>query len=267
MKRSRTTLFLVLVLALCLQALPAAVFAQQGEAQEQVAPAFVPGQLIISFQPGLSEEEIAAFYQEYNLTQMDDLDPVAAEEGRTLALAFVPADVTPSLVDNVARDSRVRYAEPNYILQVNDTPDDPEWESLWALNNTGQTGGKTDADIDALEGWEVTTGSTNVIVAVIDTGIDYTHEDLAGNIWVNPGECPDGVCEANGVDDDGNGYVDDFHGINAITDSGDPMDDFGHGTHVAGTIGAKGNNTTGVTGVNWDVQIIGCKFLGATGGG
>ena len=267
MKRSRTILFLVLVLALCLQALPAAVFAQQGEAQEEVAPAFVPGQIIISFQPGLGEEEIAAFYQEYNLTQMDNLDPSAPDEGRLLALAFVPADVTPSLLDNVARDSRVRYAEPNYILQVNKTPDDPEWESLWGLNNTGQTGGKVDADIDALEGWEVTTGSANVIVAVIDTGIDYTHEDLAGNIWVNPGECPGGVCEANGIDDDGNGYIDDFHGINAITDSGDPMDDFGHGTHVAGTIGAKGNNATGVTGVNWDVKIIGCKFLGASGGG
>ncbi len=113
----------------------------------------------------------------------------------------------------------------------------------------------------------MTTGSSSVIVVVIDSGVDYTHEDLVDNMWKNPGECPGGVCEKNGVDDDENGYVDDFHGVNTVTDSGDPMDDYGHGTHVAGTIGAVGDNGVGVAGVNWDVKIIGCKFLGAGGGG
>lgn len=128
--------------------------------------------------------------------------------------------------------------------------DDPQFDEMWGLNNTGQTGGTDDADID-----EITTGSTEILVGVIDTGVDYDHEDLAANMWVNPDEIPD------------NGYVDDIHGINAINDSGDPMDDFGHGTHVAGTIGAKGGNGFGVIGVNWDIRIIGCKFLGSSGGG
>ena len=117
------------------------------------------------------------------------------------------------------------------------------------------------------KGWDVNTGSNKVVVVVIDSGVDYTHEDLVDNMWKNPGECPNGTCEKNGVDDDENGYVDDFHGINSITDSGDPMDDYGHGTHVAGTIGAVGDNGVGIAGVNWDVEIIGCKFLGASGGG
>ena len=262
-RRSRTVLFVALAFVLCLQLLPAATVAQQ----EEVTADFVPGQLIIAFQPWVTTEEIDEFYQEYNLTQMEDLDPGAPEDSQALVLAFVPADVTPNLVDTLERDVRVRYAEPNFILQIAKEPNDPDWENLWALNNTGQTGGTVDADIDALEGWDVTTGSSTVVVAVIDTGVDYTHEDLADNMWANPGECPGGVCEKNGVDDDENGYVDDFHGINTITDSGDPMDDYGHGTHVAGTIGAVGDNDVGVVGVNWDVRIVACKFLGASGGG
>ncbi|HKI71302.1 MAG TPA: S8 family serine peptidase, partial [Verrucomicrobiae bacterium] len=102
----------------------------------------------------------------------------------------------------------------------------------------------------------------NIIVAVIDTGVRYTHEDLADNMWVNPGEIP-----GNGIDDDGDGYVDDVHGINVINHTGDPNDDYGHGTHVSGTIGAVGNNTVGIVGVCWKVQIMACKFLDSTGNG
>lgn len=130
------------------------------------------------------------------------------------------------------------------------------------LNNTGQGGGTPDADIDAHEAWAAfDSGLASVIVGVIDTGVDYTHEDLAANMWVNPGETP-----GNGLDDDGNGYIDDVHGINVITGSGDPID-YGHGTHVAGTIGAVGNNGIGVAGVNWDVSLVACKFLAADGYG
>jgi len=110
--------------------------------------------------------------------------------------------------------------------------------------------------------WETTVGTNNQIVVVIDTGVDYNHPDLEGNIWRNPGEV-----SANGVDDDGNGYIDDVFGINAITNSGDPMDDHGHGTHVAGIIGARGNNNRGIAGVSWQSKIIGAKFLGSTGSG
>ena len=101
-----------------------------------------------------------------------------------------------------------------------------------------------------------------MVVAVIDTGVDYTHADLAANIWINPGEIA-----GNGIDNDGNGYVDDVHGIDTDNNDGDPMDDNGHGTHVAGTIGAVGNNGVGVAGVNWNVRIMALKFLDACGSG
>lgn len=110
--------------------------------------------------------------------------------------------------------------------------------------------------------WNITTGSEDVVVGVIDTGIDYTHTDLAANMWVNEKEIPD-----NGIDDDGNGVVDDVFGYNAIDDSGDPMDDNRHGSHCAGIIGAVGDNDEGVTGVNWKVKLMALKFLSGSGGG
>jgi len=156
----------------------------------------------------------------------------------------------------------IEYAEYNYLHHIDTTPNDPQFNDLWGLHNTDQTGGTPDADIDAPEAWDISTGSTEVVVGVIDTGIDYDHEDLAANIWINPGEIP-----YNEVDDDLNGYVDDIHGINAITESGDPNDDHGHGTHCAGTIGAVGNNDKGVVGVNWKVRLVGLKFLNSGGSG
>lgn len=161
------------------------------------------------------------------------------------------------------RDSRILKVEPNYYRSINLTPNDTYFSQLWGLNNTGQTSGTVDADIDAPEAWNITTGSTDVVVAVIDTGVDYTHPDLAGNMWVNTLE-QNGI---TGIDDDGNGYVDDIYGYDAINDDGDPMDDNFHGTHCAGTIGAIGNNSTGVTGVCWNVKIMAVKFLGAGGSG
>ena len=119
-----------------------------------------------------------------------------------------------------------------------------------------------DADIDAPEAWNVTTGSRAVVVAVIDTGIDYRHPDLAANMWRNPGEIP-----GDGIDNDGNGFVDDVYGWDFANNDADPFDDEGHGTHVAGTIGAVGNNGTGVAGVNWQVSLMALKFLGADGSG
>lgn len=156
----------------------------------------------------------------------------------------------------------VKYAEPNYILRAIGMPDDPRFPELWGMHNTGQTGGVADADIDAPEAWDVTTGSSDVIIGVIDTGVDYNHPDLQANMWVNPGEIP-----GNGIDDDGNGVIDDVHGFSSANNNGDPMDGNGHGTHVSGTIGAKGNNGLGVVGVNWDVKIIGCQFLTPAGTG
>lgn len=156
----------------------------------------------------------------------------------------------------------VLYAEPNYIVSVAGVPDDAQFDQLWGMHNTGQTGGVEDADIDAVEAWDISTGTKDVVIGVIDSGVDHTHPDLNANMWVNPGEIA-----GDGIDNDGNGYIDDIHGINAITNSGDPMDDNGHGTHVAGTIGATGNNGEGVVGVNHTTSMVGCKFLSAAGTG
>jgi subtilisin family serine protease len=133
---------------------------------------------------------------------------------------------------------------------------------LWGLDNAGQLGGVPDADVDAPEAWDIARDANDVVVAVIDSGIRYTHSDLAENMWRNPGEVP-----GNGIDDDKNGFIDDIHGINTITGSGNPWDDNGHGTHVAGTIGAVGNNGIGVVGVAWRVKLMALKFLDRNGVG
>jgi subtilisin family serine protease len=157
----------------------------------------------------------------------------------------------------------VLYAEPNYLLySTATTPNDPQFPDLWGMHNTGQSGGTPGADIHAPEAWDLTTGSSAVVVAVIDSGIDYLHADLAANMFRNE---PD--CNANGVDEDGNGYIDDCYGIDTANDDTNPMDDNSHGTHVSGTIGAAGNNGIGVVGVNWNVKLMACKFLGANGNG
>ena len=135
--------------------------------------------------------------------------------------------------------------------------------SIYHRNNTGQSGGTPGADISAVEAWDITTGSSSVLVAVIDEGIQITHPDLAANIWLNPGEIV-----GNGIDDDGNGFIDDINGWDFFNNDNSVFDGASddHGTHVAGTIGAVGNNGTGVTGVNWNVTIMALKFLGPTGG-
>ncbi|MBB1269684.1 S8 family serine peptidase [Shewanella sp. SR44-3] len=162
----------------------------------------------------------------------------------------------------ISKHPAVKYAEPNYIVRAIGVPDDTNFVSLWGMNNTGQNGGTVDADIDAIEAWDITTGSSDVIIGVIDTGVDYNHPDLQANMWTNPGEIA-----GDGIDNDGNGVIDDIHGFSSFNNNGDPMDGQGHGSHVSGTIGAKGNNGVGVAGVNWDVSIIGCQFLGPDGTG
>ncbi len=168
------------------------------------------------------------------------------------------ADALPALLANPL----IAYAEPDYTLRIARTPNDSQFASQWSLNNSGQTGGTADADIDAPEAWDLTTGISSTIVAVIDTGVDFNHPDLAANMWVNPGEIP-----GDGVDNDANGFVDDVHGYDFINEDGSPLDDQGHGTHVAGTIGAVADNGVGVAGINWNVQIMALKFLGADGSG
>ncbi len=158
----------------------------------------------------------------------------------------------------------IKYAEADCIVHaLGKIPDDAQFDDLWGMHNTGQGGGTPDADIDAAEAWEYSTGSNSILVAVIDTGIDYTHEDLSDNIWTNPGEA--GALSNNGADDDGNGLIDDFRGWDFYNNDNNPMDDDGHGTHCAGTIGAVGNNQVGVAGVCWNVSLVGLKILGSDG--
>ena len=161
-----------------------------------------------------------------------------------------------------AATAGVRYVEPDFVITTSATPNDPSYSRLWGLNNSGQTGGVADADMDVAEAWDVTSGSRSVVVGVIDTGIDYNHPDLASNIWRNPGEIA-----GDGIDNDRNGYVDDVRGWDFANNDADPFDDEGHGTHVAGTIGAVGNNGVGIVGVSWNVSLMALKFLGADGSG
>ncbi|MBI5366214.1 MAG: S8 family serine peptidase [Planctomycetes bacterium] len=162
----------------------------------------------------------------------------------------------------LSEDPAIEYAEPNYLQYTLRTPNDPRFGELWGLHNTGQTGGAPDADVDAPEGWETATGS-DVIVADVDTGVDYAHPDLAANMWTNTAE----LNGAAGVDDDGNGLVDDLHGYDYANNDGNPMDDNNHGSHTSGTIAGVGNNGIGVCGVAWRARIMALKFMTGSGSG
>jgi subtilisin family serine protease len=159
----------------------------------------------------------------------------------------------------------VLYAEPDYVVHAINTPNDTYYGLQWGMNNTGQTvngdPGIAGADINAPEAWNTYTGDANFKVAIIDTGTQYTHPDLAANIWSNPGEIA-----GNGIDDDGDGYVDDTRGWDFYDSDNNPDDTNGHGTHTAGTVGAVGNNGTGVVGVNWHCKLVPLRFLGPQGG-
>jgi subtilisin family serine protease len=163
---------------------------------------------------------------------------------------FINAALVNSETSSIDPD-QVEYIEPNYILKADGTPNDPDFSKLWGLKKIG------------LEtAWDRITSSSEIVIAIIDSGIDYTHPDLVANMWKNPGEIP-----GNGIDDDGNGYIDDVYGFDFANGDGDPLDDFSHGTHCAGTIAAVGNNGIGVVGVNWTAKLMALKFLDKTGHG
>jgi len=169
-----------------------------------------------------------------------------------------------ALLEQYQQSDLVEYAERDHLVRALAEPNDPNYQNgnCWHLNNFGQAGGFAGADINAKNAWSVRTDAAGVIVAVLDSGVRSAHQDLTSNLWRNPGEI-----SGNGLDDDGNGYVDDIYGINAISNNGNPSDDYGHGSHVAGIIGALGNNNAGVVGVCWTVQLMICKFLNSTGYG
>ncbi|RMD94861.1 MAG: hypothetical protein D6813_01445 [Calditrichaeota bacterium] len=209
-----------------------------------------PGELLVKFKSTVSTQAVSQTLSHVGLTVIKTIEDLGIyhcniTSGKTIAQA----------IEECNADTNIEYAEPNYIYHTFVTPNDPRFPDMFGLDK-----------IDAPEAWDKTTGSKSVIVGVIDTGTDHQHEDLKANIWINNGEFGNGR-ENNGIDDDGNGFVDDFQGWDFINNDNNPFDDNDHGTHVSGTIGAVGNNNIGVVGVNWTVSIMPLKFLGADGSG
>jgi len=171
-----------------------------------------------------------------------------------------PGAARHAVLNWAAHTKAVARLEPDLAIRTASLPNDPLLSSQWNLQNSGQYAGTVGNDINAAQAWSVTTGSRNVVVAVIDSGIDITHPDLAANIWMNPGDT-----SGNAVDDDHNGYVDDIHGWNFVDNTNQVTDGYGHGTHVAGIIGAVGNNGIGVAGIDWQVSLMALKVEDSRG--
>jgi len=219
---------------------------------------YVEGELLVKYRTSVSHSRMGSIERGAGVT--------AQEEIPELRIKRVKINSGMSVEECIEQYHRlaggsIEYAEPNYILKADLFPNDPDFNTMYNLRNMGQNGGVQGADVAASEAWDTATGGS-VVVAVIDTGVDYNHPDLADNIWKNEGEVP-----GNGVDDDGNGYVDDYRGWDFYNHDNDPYDDHLHGTHCAGIIAAAGNNGTGVTGVCWKAKIMPLKFMGASGSG
>lgn len=247
----------------------------------------VPGEILMRFRPESRSKQLGRQVVVEKTGRQIPIQIKAVSPALEIVEGLRIAQVDPADTSNAIEALRARpdviYAEPNFIRKAMVTPNDPRYPDQWGLKNTGQrvtfagNPGTPGNDIRAEQAWNITTGSRSVVVGVIDTGIDIDHEDLHDNIWTNPGEIA-----GNGIDDDGNGFVDDIHGWDfahndatvfdyteptyppSVNYTGD-VDD--HGTHVAGTVGATGNNATGVTGVSWQVSLMSLKFLTEDGSG
>lgn len=220
---------------------------------------YVPGEVLVRFSNSVDTESARSIHGLLSTTLVEKIP------GRIERVRIRKGMTVEETVLEYSNARGVTGAQPNYIYHLEATPNDAAFYQQWGLHNTGQSvngsAGIVDADIDAPEAWNMVTGSGSVIIAVIDTGIDYNHPDLSGNIWRNPGES---VC-FDGVDNDGNGYIDDCRGWDFLDDDNDPADMNGHGTHVAGILGAVGNNSHGVAGVNWSSQLMALRAGGITG--
>ena len=246
---------LVALCAACLVGglLPAPASATDGLEAALAAPR-VPGEVVVRFEAGTSSSERVSARAGVDASDHSSLGLPGLEvmelDGTSVRDAIAELEADPD----------VAYAEPNYIVSASGTPDDPFFHYQWALHDD-----PGDVDIDAPAAWDTATGTDNVTVAVVDTGVAWDHPDLAENIWTNPGES--GTKATNGVDDDGNGLVDDVRGWDWVDRDNDPMDVSGHGTHVAGTIGARGDNGTGVSGVGQTMKLMPLRVLSASGSG
>lgn len=235
-------------------------------------PDVIPNRLIIKFQANdvFHQQGIADVgAAKAQIQQEIRANKVKKFSATQIELWETHADVK-AIVARYENDPRIQYVEPDYAINIEETideqvdimPNDAFFDKLWGLRNTGQCGGVSNADIKGPEAWSIKSTCDEVIIAVIDTGVDYNHIDLKNNMWRNPNEIPD-----NGQDDDGNGYIDDVYGWDFAYGDNDPADGQSHGTHVAGIIAAQGNNSEGVTGVCWSAKIMALKSLSDSGFG
>ncbi|MFN0278443.1 MAG: S8 family serine peptidase [Pyrinomonadaceae bacterium] len=234
-----------------------------------------PPEVLVRFKQGVSLDRIRQLAASNNDVLTDEIEAV---DGLAVIDDLDNADPAEIVSQYEALSDLVDYAEVNYEINLDnparseaprdlvfrelsgELPNDPQFAEQWALNNVGQDGGKERADIDALKAWQTTQGSEEVVVAVLDTGVDFTHVDLVNNMWIRPANVP-------AYTDDELGSFNDINGYNGTDKISDPMDDNGHGTHCAGIIGAEGNNGEGIAGINWHVKIMPLKFLGRGGSG
>jgi len=232
---------------------------------ESINQDFIPGEIIVKFKEKsvIESKSVINLFEKY---QVKSVEKVFKNSDNTILeniyLLKVSKDYNIlSIVEDFSSCPDIIYAETNGLDQTACLiPDDVDFDKQWALENTGQTGGIVDCDIDATDVWDIETGSSDIVIAVIDSGIDYNHPDLKDNIWSNEDEIPD-----NDIDDDGNGFVDDIIGWDWWYDDNDPLDDMGHGTPCAGIAGAIGNNGIGGAGVCWDCKIMPLKIMNDTG--
>jgi subtilisin family serine protease len=220
-------------------------------------------EVLLKFRDNVSREERESITERFHDEIEDQIEAVPG----LLAIDDLDDAKIDSVVAEYQALPEIEYAEENFSISLDHTGGgkhvhaaDPRFSDQWALANEGQNGGKAGADIGAMQAWATTTGSEEVVVAVLDSGVDYNHEDLVNNIWERPEQI-------QAFQDNELGAVDDIHGYNAVDNSGDPFDDNGHGTHCAGIIGAEGDNRIGIAGVNWKVKIMALKFMNAGGFG
>jgi subtilisin family serine protease len=240
--------------------------------KKQTTSSGLEPEVLVRFKPGIRLEEIKKIAARNNDVVEDEIESV---RGLISIDDLNDADAEETAKQYAAMSDVVEYAQPNFEIEadpidvtdsttvgraISGGPNDPRFDQQWALNNLGQNGGKNRADIDALLAWGKTHGSEKVVVAVLDTGVDYTHADLVENMWTRPESMPQYA-------DDELGSFDDQHGFDADVNEADPMDENGHGTHCAGIIGAEGDNGEGIAGINWHVRIMPLKFLGKGGFG
>lgn len=230
------------------------------------APEAVPGEFVVKLKDSVS---VKANLQVLS-SELGSYIKSSIPDQNIVVIKRPVFEIQSSVVKTLAQNPLVDIVEPNFIYRINKTPNDPMLGQLWGLKNIGQQdtqrkAGVAGMDIGAEQAWDITTGSKDVIVAVIDTGLNYNHPDLKENLWVNEVE----AAGQPNVDDDGNGIVDDIHGASFVNTqpSGNPLDDHGHGSHCSGTIGAKGDDEKGIVGVAWNVRLMGVKFLDAGGSG